>query len=777
MTITEPGPRSVEAEPIATDIAAKNAAVGNEPDGGRPIAVGDNAELQLYKPWDTDRRYKPRLMSRWMSPTQLAAAGVKERIAGTFESFSDRRETLAQREAVILMHPSLPDCEAPGRRLLFESSWDREASDELWIDYVADVGDGFSSTYTVAAEIAMRDIAPKEKSYAVDPAAERSAGDWGDDASDRDRLQAAKLQRGELLVMGGDQVYPLATDTEYRNRTVGPYETACRHVAEEPMGLLAVPGNHDWYDGLTSFLSRFCSEGWIGGWQTRQTRSYWAAKVQDGWWMWGIDIGLEQTPIDHHQLEYFRTAAADLVDGDQIILVTSKPAWLQAEPSLAMGRRLREIITAPREPSPPKDYDQLAFFMSTTLANHEVSSTSGTRPRFAVILSGDKHYYCRYDRNPDAAESATGSADDAAIPHVVAGGGGAYLSLPYGLVDRVRLPTRWRARKDEDHVELIKAQQWPDAKATSRIGNKSIVRIVSRNWGFCAVLALIHLGLAAIAGFDDFTTSAVENFGQMFTDIGSNGWWALTLAAMVAAGTARLPLSWLPRLLVSLTMTILQLGALAVATAITVLAVDDGLGFAATTWAAITVGLTAVSWVGWGARMAYYFGRWPRMAIGGAIALAAATFAVFFALPESAAWILILFGVASVLAGAAFAFSMLVAVAIFGAHDNLISVAARESGYKNFLRLHIDRDSNLHVYAIGFEQVPHQRFRWRTANEGVNIAADTPEVTARRPLNQRLFGTRPERFEPRLIDAFSVKRRTDETPVVRNADGPVRRSC
>lgn len=737
----------IERPSVPTEVASDPA-----PAGGVPIKPEDNPELQLHKSWDADRRFKPRLMSRWLSPTQLASAGLKERIAGTFESFADRRETLAQREAVILMHPSLPGSEDPGRRLLFEESWAREARDDLWIDYVADVGDGFSSTYTVAAEIAMTDIAPKAKSYAVDPAAKKSATDWDDDV----QLEDVLMQRGELLVMGGDQVYPLASDTEYRNRTVGPYETACRNVAEEPMGLLAVPGNHDWYDGLTAFLSRFCSEGWLGGWQTRQTRSYWAAKVQDGWWMWGIDIGLEHTPIDHHQLEYFRTAAEELVDGDQIILVTSKPSWLMAEPSLSMGRRIREIINGPGKPLPPKDYDQLAFFMSTTLIGHRNSNTSGTPPRFAVVLSGDKHYYCRYDRDPNADSGSEESAGDGAIPHVVAGGGGAYLSLPYGLVDRVQLPNRWRARTDDDHVTLTKAQQWPDVKATSRIGNKSMVRMITRNWGFCAVLAAIQVGLAALLGFDNFTTSIDENFMHTFTALETNRWWVLVAAVMVAAGTVRLALPWIQRLLVSLNVTVLQLVALATSAGITVLAVDDGLGFAPTTWAAIAVGVAAVCWIGWAGRMAYYFGKWPRFAVGGAAVLVAATVLVFFALPESAAWILILAGVSSVLSGAAFALSMLVAVGFFGVHDNLISVAARDSGYKNFLRLHIDNESNLHVYAIGFEQVPHQRLSWRTAGNGVNVAADTPEVTTRRPLNQRPFGTRPERFEPRIIDAFSV---------------------
>ena len=33
----------------------------------------------------------------------------------------------------------------------------------------------------------------------------------------------------------------------------------------------AIPGNHDWYDGLTGFLRQFGQDRWLGGWRTHQT--------------------------------------------------------------------------------------------------------------------------------------------------------------------------------------------------------------------------------------------------------------------------------------------------------------------------------------------------------------------------------------------------------------------------------------------------------------------------------------------------------------------------
>ena len=61
----------------------------------------------------------------------------------------------------------------------------------IWIDYVADVGDGFESTYTIAYLLAQDSL---------------------------DVRQAGRLRHGEVLIMGGDQCYPQATREEYKKK-------------------------------------------------------------------------------------------------------------------------------------------------------------------------------------------------------------------------------------------------------------------------------------------------------------------------------------------------------------------------------------------------------------------------------------------------------------------------------------------------------------------------------------------------------------------------------
>ena len=111
--------------------------------------------------------------------------------------------------------------------------------------------------------------------------------------------------------------------------------------------LLAIPGNHDWYDGLTNFVRIFCQDGFVGGWKTRQRRSYFAARLPHGWWLWGVDIQFD-TYIDKPQLDYFRAAGAGMKAGDRVILATGKPSWMKVAPGRPVPDSYRPSPTSRR---------------------------------------------------------------------------------------------------------------------------------------------------------------------------------------------------------------------------------------------------------------------------------------------------------------------------------------------------------------------------------------------------------------------------------------------
>jgi hypothetical protein len=107
----------------------------------------------------------------------------------------------------------------------------------LWIDWVADTGDDRDVSAAVGGMLF--------RAYEIE-----------DEGTKR------VLPRGDMLLMGGDTAYPVATADEIHARVIEPWNETLRaeagHAAEgERRVLLGIPGNHDWYDGLDGFARMF----------------------------------------------------------------------------------------------------------------------------------------------------------------------------------------------------------------------------------------------------------------------------------------------------------------------------------------------------------------------------------------------------------------------------------------------------------------------------------------------------------------------------------------
>ena len=385
---------------------------------GAPQTATDAPKPSAARPGPAELPFKRAKMVRWLSPGQLAVTAVRAVLSSAFGEYADRRETLAalhQHDA----DEAGPDT-ADGRIYTYDGHVDERG--EFWLDYVADLGDGFDSTYTVAWLLGRPELpAPAGNAVAVDP-----NGAAGGD----------RTKRGHLLVMGGDQVYPTASRDEYANRLAGPYEAALPWVTDqEPPHLFAIPGNHDWYDGLTSFIRQFCQRRWVGGWLTRQSRSYWALRLPHRWWVFGVDVQL-QSDIDQPQIDYFCRVARELRPGDRVILCTPEPAWAHT----------RSALDA---------FDNLAYFEKTVI------TPSGAE--LALTLTGDLHHYARYT----AARAGGGERHK-----ITAGGGGAYLLgtqlLPETL-ELERIPAAPAAAKLPAKETWTRGPLYPDLKASTRL--------------------------------------------------------------------------------------------------------------------------------------------------------------------------------------------------------------------------------------------------------------------------------------------------------------------
>ncbi|MBA3268319.1 MAG: metallophosphoesterase [Acidimicrobiia bacterium] len=414
-------------------------------------------------------------MVSWLNPRQLIDTAARAGLSGIFGAYADKREMQA---------------------LAASEVYDQADAAELWLDYVADLGDGWDPTYTVAALL----------------------------AADKIELQSDKgthvTQRGRVLVMGGDQVYPVPKRREYENRFLGPYRAAmpCTH-GQQPL-LFALPGTHDWYDGLVNFDTVFCRKNWVGGWKTCQSRSYFALELPHRWWLWGVDIQFGNL-IDKAQLDYFsHEVAAQVEPGDRIVLCTADaPATTQDNPQGSGGN---------------VDY-------------FERQVVGPTGAEIVLRVTSGLHHYCRYQELGGSSQLIT------------AGGGGAFLHPTHQLPEQLELGAGERRRSYRRVVT------YPRMSESKRM-RKRLWLLPLRNPAFCALLGIINVLLAFMLSLQ---------LGDAHVDIGvgdlGRALWRSPMAflltllmVMVFAGMVRFAhdAGGLSRLLLGLVHASLQLASL-----------------------------------------------------------------------------------------------------------------------------------------------------------------------------------------------------------------------
>jgi hypothetical protein len=329
---------------------------------------------------------------------------------------------------------------------------------DVWIDYIADTGDGWNSTYAVAFHAAADTLTV-------------AAADGVSQAT----------RRGDMLVLGGDAVYPVASRAEYKARLVAPFEAAFPKGASNPPLVRAVPGNHDWYDSLVAFTRLFTAHDSFAGWRAKQARSYFAVRLPRGWWLVGTDMQLD-SDIDLPQVEFMKRVEAEMADGDRVILCNAEPHWISAH---LYG-----------EMNPDVTENNLKFLEDVVF-----------KGRIAVFLAGDLHHYRRHE-SPDGRQKIT------------AGGGGAFLH-PTHAADVSTLADGFALKATFPPVDVSRKLCWAN------------LAFLVRNWWFGVVPAALYL-MTAWSGMTDISRTGDINatFAQVvnaFVKSPVAAFWALAL--------------------------------------------------------------------------------------------------------------------------------------------------------------------------------------------------------------------------------------------------------
>ena len=265
---------------------------------------------------------------------------------------------------------------------------------------------------------ALRDREPGETDFRIDRrdlGANFSflvLGDTGEGDASQYAVVPGMLKIGQgtgFAIIASDVVYPAGSGNEYEDKFFRPYQ-------DYPAPIYAVPGNHDWYDGLGGFMRVFCGLPTVPGlaprglrgllWRkpekidearlaeaakrrsrpeqrSRQPGPYWVIELAN-LLVVGIDTGITNG-IDADQGAWLRRVSAD---PRPKVLVTGRPIYVNNtyQPCpIEGGGTVDDIVRDPAH-------------------------------RYVAAIGGDIHNYQRYPVK----------VGDRVIQYVVSGGGGAF---------------------------------------------------------------------------------------------------------------------------------------------------------------------------------------------------------------------------------------------------------------------------------------------------------------------------------------------------------------
>lgn len=606
-------------------------------------------------------------MVGWYAPAQLAKTGVEVAVSTIFGRHSDHRLVEAMASGDDVPGDNGPETSSGEAKPFYDythyhlddgTKLTRDLSrkrDSIWIDYVGDVGDGWNSTYAVAY-------------YLAEPGGRKFT------YTDRETKQKreAETKRGDVLVFGGDEVYPTASRQEYKDRLLAPYQTALRNT---PTGasphVFALPGNHDWYDSLVAFTRLFTARPWFAGWRTRQSRSYFALKLPHNWWLIGTDLQLG-SDIDKPQMEYFKNLAAEM---DAETAKTQEPARVivcHAEPHW--------IRTAQYGGEDPNYSESNLKLLEKRLGTN-----------VAVFIAGDLHHYRRHE------------SEDHSTQKITAGGGGAFLHPTHVGKLGTSLDKLVEVGLNENEKRTFTLEgSFPSPKESSRLCWRNLIFPYlkgndSRSFGLATAVLYLLLTLPVVFSVDELIR--VNSFGAIT--------YTLTQSLIHSQLSVTLILA-----------TIIGFVFFTDTHSTRYRVIMGGLHGVAHVLAACAIALLTVSEIArsTNARAWTLTLNWP-----------GTTSTIAFDMRQllAAAIIFVLgFIVGSFIMGV----YLLLSLNFFGRHGNEAFSSLGIEDFKNFIRLNINANGDLTIYPIGIRRVP-RKWKQRTNGDGPELEPADDKAT------------------------------------------------
>ena len=243
-------------------------------------------------------------------------------------------------------------------------------------------------------------------------------------------LKVTNRPEVKFLVISSDVVYPSGAVKDYEKKFWMPFKGV-----EKPV--LAIPGNHDWYDALDGFTATFFEpvaakkalmarvEADLALSSTTDSKIESMIEKCARWRMeYGVPTGFQKAP-------FFQVATKDFVlitleTGISRQIDTLQMQWLKSVLDASKNKYVMVLLGHP--------FYAIGEYQGSMNPKFEELHALLRKYKVPLIMAGDTHdleYYLEAPKNPD----------DHEMHHFVNGGGGAYLSIGTAFAKPENMPT------------------------------------------------------------------------------------------------------------------------------------------------------------------------------------------------------------------------------------------------------------------------------------------------------------------------------------------------
>jgi hypothetical protein len=213
-----------------------------------------------------------------------------------------------------------------------------------------------------------------------------------------------------------DVIYPAGDVLDYHDKFYWPYRGL-------PGPIYAIPGNHDWYDGLHGFMTLLCGTDPDLRPPVHASKSRWKRAFLDLTWREPTEAQQEEImEMQQHRPEHSGQPASYFAIELKELVLVGLDTGIQAGIDDEQGEWLRKISTLPKDKilltGKPMVVD--AGRKTCPIAGSEETVNAiveNAANRYIAVIGGDIHNFQRYPVR---------QADGRVVQHIVSGAAGAY---------------------------------------------------------------------------------------------------------------------------------------------------------------------------------------------------------------------------------------------------------------------------------------------------------------------------------------------------------------